>query len=58
MEVDDQGVSTKPVKRDTKKKQRSGKTQKKIAKRKAKTSVVFPDIRAKWKRQAEQKRKR
>ena len=57
MDVDASGVKMKPVKRDSKK-HTLGKTQKKIAKRKSKKSIVFPDIKAKWRRQAAQKRKK
>ena len=56
MDVDALGVNTKSAKKSSKK-QMHGRSQKKIVKRKAKNSVVFPDIKAKWRRQAAQKRK-
>ena len=55
MDVDALGVNTKPAKKSLKK-QTPGRTQKKIVKRKAKNAIVFPDIKAKWRRQAAQKR--
>jgi hypothetical protein len=57
MDVDARGAKMKPVKRDTMK-QKPGRIQKKIAKRKSKKSVVFADVKAKWKRQMAQKQKR
>jgi hypothetical protein len=57
MEVDsDDGLTKSPKKSSGKKSM--GRTQKKIAKRKAKKSVVFPDIKAKWRKQSAQKKSR
>lgn len=56
MEVDSDDGTLKSTKRSSGKKP-VGRTQKKIAKRKAKKAVVFPDIKAKWRRQASQKQR-
>ncbi len=56
MDVDALDEKAKPVKKSSKK-QMTGRTQKKVVKRKARNSVVFPDIKAKWRRQNAQKRK-
>jgi hypothetical protein len=57
MEVDSDDGLTKSAKKSSGKKS-MGRTQKKIAKRKAKKSVVFPDIKAKWRKQTAQKKRR
>jgi hypothetical protein len=57
MEVDSDDGLAKIAKKSSGKKS-MGRTQKKIAKRKAKKSVVFPDIKAKWRKQSAPKKSR
>jgi hypothetical protein len=57
MDVDAQGAKMKPVKRHSKN-ERPGRIQKKVPKRKPRNSIVFADVKAKWKRQAAEKRKK
>jgi len=59
MDVDDQGAKTEPVKTNCAKTTKSGRIEKKIAKRKqAKNSIVFASVIAKKRRMAAMKNKR
>jgi hypothetical protein len=56
MDIDDTEPRSKTNKLHTRK-QRTGRVSKKVAKRKSKSSIVFADVKAKWRRQSAQKKK-